>query len=188
MNTSKYFSQYFESVGQKLNSIDPTQLEQAASMVWAAHKAGKKVIIAGNGGSAAMASHFSVDLTKNAGQRCVNFNEADLITCFANDYGYAEWVVEALNAYADVGDVAILISSSGTSQNIVRGADRAKDLGLKTITLSGFSENNDLRNRGDINFWLDSTSYNIVEMTHHIWLVAIVDYLIQAHSRFIDDK
>ena len=41
---------------------------------------------------------------------------------------------------------------------------------------------------GDINYWLDSTSYNIVEMTHHIWLVAIVDYLIQAHSRFIDDK
>ena len=84
--------------------------------------------------------------------------------------------------------MVILISSSGTSQNIVRGADRAKDLGLKTITLSGFSENNDLRNRGDINFWLDSTSYNIVEMTHHIWLVAIVDYLIQAHSRFIDEQ
>jgi D-sedoheptulose 7-phosphate isomerase len=49
---------------------------------------GKKILIVGNGGSAAIASHFSVDLTKNAGIRCINFNEADLITCFSNDYGY----------------------------------------------------------------------------------------------------
>ena len=51
-------------------------------------KSKKKAIIAGNGGSAAIASHFSVDLTKNAKVRCMNFNEMDLITCFANDFGY----------------------------------------------------------------------------------------------------
>ena len=59
MNTSKYFSKYFETVGQKLNSIDSAQLEQAASMVWAAHKACKKIIVVGNGGSASMASPVS---------------------------------------------------------------------------------------------------------------------------------
>ena len=59
-------------------------------------KKGKKILIFGNGGSAAMASHFSVDLTKNAKIRCVNFNESDLITCFANDYGYKEWVRKAV--------------------------------------------------------------------------------------------
>ena len=69
---------------------------------------GSKVLIAGNGGSAAMASHVSVDLTKQAGIRTVNFNEADLITC-ANDYGY-ERVKKALEFYGDEGDVAILIS------------------------------------------------------------------------------
>ena len=103
MNTSKYFSKYFETVGQKLNSIDSAQLEKAASMVWTAHQSGKKIIVVGNGGSAAMASHVTVDFTKAAGMRAINFNEADLITCFANDYGYEHWVAKALEAYADSG-------------------------------------------------------------------------------------
>ena len=51
-------------------------------------KNNNKVMIFGNGGSAAIASHVSVDLTKNANIRCTNYNEADLITCFSNDYGY----------------------------------------------------------------------------------------------------
>ena len=53
-----------------------------------ARKNNAKIMIFGNGGSAAIASHVSVDLTKNANVRSVNFNEADLITCFSNDYGY----------------------------------------------------------------------------------------------------
>ena len=101
MKTSDYFSQYFETISQCIESIDSYQLEQAAAMVWAAHQSGKKIILVGNGGSAAMASHVAVDFTKAAGIRAINFNEADLITCFANDYGYEHWVAEALNAYAD---------------------------------------------------------------------------------------
>ena len=182
MKKPHYFSKYFESVGQKLNSIDPTQLEQAASMVWAAHESGKKIILVGNGGSAAMASHVAVDFTKAAGIRAINFNEADLITCFANDYGYENWVVEALNAYADAGDLAILISSSGKSQNIINGAKKAKNMGLSVITVSGFLFDNPLRKLGDLNLWVDSTEYNIVEMTHHIWLVAIIDYIIDTKA------
>ena len=116
MKKSHYFSKYFESIGQKLNSIDSIQLEQVASMVWETHQSKKKIIIAGNGGSAAMASHLAVDFTKAAGIRAINFNEADLITCFANDYGYEHWLEKALEAYADPGDLAILISSSGKSQ------------------------------------------------------------------------
>jgi len=179
MNTSKYFSKYFKTVGQKLNSIDSAQLEKAASMVWAAHKAGKKVIVVGNGGSAAMASHVAVDFTKAAGIRAINFNEADLITCFANDYGYEYWVAKALEAYADLGDLAILISSSGKSLNIVKGAEKAKNIGVSVITVSGFLPGNPLRKLGDLNLWADSSDYNIVEMTHHVWLVAIVDFLIE---------
>ena len=141
--------------------------------------AGKKVILVGNGGSSAMASHVAVDFTKAAGIRAVNFNESDLITCFANDYGYENWVAEALEAYADPGDLAILISSSGKSQNILNGAEKAKKMGLYLITLSGFFPDNPLRKLGSLNLWVDSTEYNIVEMTHHVWLVAIIDYLIE---------
>ena len=56
------------------------------------HHNNKKVIISGNGGSAAIASHVAVDLTKQGGIRTINFNEPDLITCFANDYGYEHWL------------------------------------------------------------------------------------------------
>ena len=55
-----------------------------------------KIILAGNGGSASMASHGTVDFTKQAGIRTVNFNESELITCFANDYGYVNWLAKAI--------------------------------------------------------------------------------------------
>ena len=179
MKAFDYFPRYFETIFQRIKSIDSAELEQAAKMVSVAHQKGKKIVIVGNGGSAAMASHVTVDFTKAAGIRAINFNEADLITCFANDYGYEHWVAKALEAYSDSGDMAILISSSGKSQNILNGAKKAKNLGLSVITVSGFFPDNPLRKLGDLNLWVDSAEYNIVEMTHHVWLVAIIDYLIE---------
>ena len=155
------------------------QLKKAAAMIWTTHQSGNKIIVVGNGGSAAMASHVAVDFTKAAGMRAINFNEADLITCFTNDYGYENWVEEALEAYADSGDLAILISSSGKSQNIVNAAEKAKKMGISVITVSGFLSDNPLQKLGDLNLWVGSSEYNIVEMTHHVWLVAIIDYLIE---------
>ena len=179
MKASDYFSKYFETISKGLNSIDSALLEQAATIVLATHRSGKKIIVVGNGGSAAMASHVAVDFTKAAGMRAINFNEADLITCFANDYGYENWVAKALEAYADQGDLVILISSSGKSPNIINGAEKAKNMGGSLITVSGFSSDNPLKKLGDLNLWVDSSEYNIVEMTHHVWLVAIIDYLIE---------
>ena len=177
MSSQRYFPNYFETIAETINGIDPEALERAATMIRQAHDSGKKVILAGNGGSAAMASHVAVDLTKTAGIRAINFNEADLLTCFANDYGYEHWVARALEFYADPGDLAILISSSGASQNMLNGAEQASAMGLAVISLSGFSPDNPLRRLGDLNLWAASDSYNIVEMTHHVWLLAIVDYL-----------
>ena len=179
MKASDYFSKYFETIFQGLKSIDSAQLGQAVAMVWASHQTGKKIILVGNGGSAAMASHVAVDFTKAAGIRAINFNEADLITCFANDYGYERWVEKALEAYSDPGDLVILISSSGKSPNMLNGAQQAKAMDLSLVTVSGFSAANPLRKLGDLNLWVDSSEYNIVEMTHHVWLVAVIDYLIE---------
>jgi len=175
----KYFQEYFEKISNNLNCIEFQQLENAANLVWSTHQSNKKIIVVGNGGSAAMASHISVDFTKAAGIRAINFNEADLITCFANDYGYEHWVEKALEAYADQGDMVILISSSGNSMNMLHGAEKAKNIGMSVITVSGFLSDNPLRKLGDLNLWVGSTEYNIVEMTHHVWLVAIIDYLIE---------
>jgi D-sedoheptulose 7-phosphate isomerase len=177
-----FFRNYFDDIGVKIKEIDPAQLDKLATLFVDAGGAGRKVIFIGNGGSAALASHVSVDLTKVGGVRAHNFNEADLLTCFANDYGYDHWVEKALEFYSTPGDVAVLISSSGQSSNIVNGARAARALQLRPVTLSGFDADNPLRQLGDLNFWVNSRSYNVVEMTHQIWLLAVVDRIVAARK------
>jgi D-sedoheptulose 7-phosphate isomerase len=163
-------------------------LDQAARLITSTNERGGKIILAGNGGSAAIASHISVDLTNSAGIRAINFNEPDLITCFANDYGYEKWLGKAFEFYADKGDTVILISSSGRSKNIVNAALRAKELGLGVITLSGFDADNPLRQTGQINFWVDSHVYNVVEAVHNVWLSSIVDKIVDDAIRTFRGK
>ena len=139
----------------------------------------KKIIIVGNGGSAAIASHFSVDLTKNAKVRCVNFNESDLITCFSNDYGYENWVKEALRFYLDNQDLVILISSSGKSKNMINAAKFLKNKKNKLITFTGFSGKNRLNKYGLLNFIVNSNNYNYIENTHQYWLLTLVDLVVK---------
>ena len=174
----EFFDNYFKILRESMIAVDLDMLKQATELISSTSQNGGKTIIVGNGGSAATASHVSIDLTKNANIRAVNFNEADLITCFSNDYGYERWVEKALAFYGDAEDLVILISSSGSSKNIIRGAQKAKNMGLKLITFSGFDSDNPLRRLGDINFWVDSRAYNIIEMTHTVWLVSIVDRII----------
>lgn len=179
---TKFFLDYFQKISAVIKIVDFELLERSTKLISDAGKRGGKIIFVGNGGSAAMASHLSVDLTKAAHIRAINFNEADLLTCFANDYGYEHWVARALEAYADEGDMVVLISSSGRSPNIINGAVQARRMGLPVITLSGFAGDNPLRQLGDVNFWCDSEAYNVVEMTHHVWLLAIVDYIAQCKN------
>ncbi len=170
-----YFNRYQQSIFQSDISWDLIQLK---NLVTETQGAGKKVILAGNGGSAAIASHCAVDFTKNAGIRCINFNEADLITCFANDYGYEHWLHKALEFYADGGDLVILISSSGKSPNMIQAAKYGISKRLRVVTFTGFAEDNPLKALGQINFWVNSRAYNVIEMTHHIWLLAVCDLII----------
>ena len=76
----------------------------------------------------------------------------------------------------------VTLECGGKSPNIVNGAKQAKAMGLSLVTVSGFLSNNPLRKLGDLNLWVDSSEYNIVEMTHHVWLVAIIDYLIETKN------
>jgi D-sedoheptulose 7-phosphate isomerase len=139
-----------------------------------------KIIFLGNGGSAAIASHVSVDLTKNAKIRSINFNEADLITCLSNDYGHHYWMTEALRMYCDKDDIVVFISSSGKSRNIINAAKWCAKQNLKFITLSGNNSNNPLKrnNKKGINFWINSKAYNHIELAHLFILLCIVDLII----------
>ena len=154
-----------------------SQLVAAADLIRGIGESDGKVIVVGNGGSAAIASHLTVDLTKAAGIRAVNFSDPALLTCFANDYGFDHWVEKALGFHADQGDLLILVSSSGESANILNGAKRAVAMGLSILTLSGFANDNRLRSLGGINLWVNSRTYNIVENVHQIWMLSSVDYL-----------
>jgi D-sedoheptulose 7-phosphate isomerase len=175
---SDYFDNYFKVIDEKSRAIDYKELVSASELADKANKDGGKIIIVGNGGSAAIASHVTIDFTKAAGMRAICFNESSLLTCFANDYGYENWVAKALEFYADKNDMVFLISSSGTSKNITNGARQAKEMGLSTVTLSGLSSENELRTLGDVNLWIDSTQYNVVEIVHQTWILSIIDYLI----------
>ena len=136
-----------------------------------------KILIFGNGGSAAISSHVSVDLTKNANIRTVNFNESDLITCFSNDYGYDRWVEKSIDFYADRKDVVILISSSGKSMNMINACKAAKRKKIKVISLTGHSQNNPLSKLSNISLWINSKAYNFIENIHQIWLLSICDLI-----------
>lgn len=137
-----------------------------------------KLMIFGNGGSSAIASHVSVDLTKNAKIRSVNFNEADLITCFSNDYGYERWIEKAIDFYADKKDLIILISSSGKSMNMLNACNAAHKKKIKVISFTGHNRNNPLSKICDLNLWVNSKAYNFIENTHQIWLLTICDLII----------
>ena len=180
--TNQFFQKYFQSINQGLQLASESQFHEFANRIESISSSQRKLIVVGNGGSSAIASHVSVDFTKTVGIRAINFNEADLLTCFANDYGFEKVFEKALEFYADKGDLLILISSSGSSPNIIRAAEYANKMKIQLVTFSGFKSTNPLRQLGDINFWVDSSSYNVVEMTHHIWLLAIVDYLIQKNK------
>ena len=171
---NKYFKQYIDHLAQSENVFQ--KLNQIKKILINVKKNKSKILIFGNGGSAAIASHFSVDLTKNTKIRCANFNEADLLTCFSNDYGYEKWVAKAIEFYADSRDVVIFISSSGKSKNMLNGVLSAKKKKIsKIITFTGGARNNPLSKKGHINLWVNSKVYNYIENIHQFWLLSICD-------------
>jgi len=177
MNYQNYFKNYNKSIYDLLNKIDSSDIEQSINLIRSCIEQKGKIYITGNGGSASIASHVSVDFAKVARISSATFNNSNLITCFANDYGYENWVQKAMFFYADKGDLLICISSSGQSKNIINGAKFAKKIGCKVVTLTGFDKMNKVRRIGHINLWLNSKNYNLIEMTHHTWLLSIVDFL-----------
>ena len=181
MKDKIFLNSYFQNITSLSipNETTLNQLVECKNILLSSQKKRNKILIFGNGGSAAIASHFSVDITKNCGLRCINFNESDLITCFSNDYGYENWMKEAVNFYGDKGDVIILISSSGQSKNLINAAAKAKKKKFSNIiTLTGFKKNNPLSKKGNINIWINSMSYNFVENITQIWLLSIVDLIV----------
>lgn len=153
-------------------------LEAAIQIVSAQTRMGRKVIFIGNGGSAAIASHQAVDYWKNGGMRAIAFNDSSLLTCISNDYGYQHVFEKPIEMFAEDGDVLLAISSSGRSENILRGCKAGQAKGCRLITFSGFGPENALRALGLVNFYVPSHSYGYVEIAHLALSHCIVDTII----------
>ena len=144
---------------------------------------GKKLMFIGNGASAAIASQMSTDYWKNGGIRAVAFNDSSLLTCISNDYGYKHVFEKPIEMFADKGDILVAISSSGQSENILRGVQAARTFQCKVVTFSGFKNDNPLRSMGDYNFYVASPSYGPVEIIHLSICHCICDAIIQEKSK-----
>ena len=133
--------------------------------------------LVGNGGSAAVASHSVTDFLHVARLRATTLHDSSSITCMANDYGYDNAFARILSTLAQPGDALIAISSSGKSLNICNAAAKVRELGGSIVTLSGFAPDNPLRTLGNLNIWLDSRDYGMVEIGHQFVLHNVVDRL-----------
>ena len=119
-----------------------------------------------------------MDLTNNSNLRCLSYNDAAIITCYVNDFKFENWVSRAITKYGKKNDVLILISSSGTSKNMINGIKAAKRKKLNKIIIStGFEKKNYLSKNSDINFWINLKKYNIIENSHQFYLLMIVDLM-----------
>ena len=182
----KSLASYFSQIEATNASLQRLRFEDAAEEAFQSilklKTNGGKVIFIGNGGSAAIASHQAVDFWKNGGVRAIAFNDASLLTCISNDYGYKHVFEKPMEMFADPSDVLIAISSSGKSENILKAVEAAKSKGCSVITLSGFGANNPLRQQGHLNFYVPSDAYGFVEISHLIICHFIADRLCAEHQ------
>ena len=184
---------YFKNLSRILNEIETTgvkgrvvpissALKNSVDMIKKSAAKGNKVIFIGNGGSASIASHMAVDFWKNSRIKAVSFNDSAQLTCLSNDFGYKHVFEKPIEMFAEPGDVLIAISSSGKSENILRGAKAARRKRCRIITMSGFKKDNPLRKIGDLNYYIPSDSYGFVEIAHGAICHLFADYTYKKYN------
>lgn len=175
---------YLAILNHELNHLQcDVRQEKLAYAAWLERVAmllagtGNLIYFIGNGGSAGIAMHMTTDFLKNGGLRTHSMHDPTTLTCLGNDYGYEHVFDKQLEIVANQGDVLVAISSSGNSLNIVNAVRAAKEKACTVITLSGFREDNAIRQMGDYNLYVPSMEYGIVESIHNAVLQQMVDIL-----------
>jgi D-sedoheptulose 7-phosphate isomerase len=160
---------------EKLNELPQDLLNQLLDLV----RDSSQVILIGNGGSNAIASHIAVDYLKFLGKKSIALTDASLITAYMNDYGVEYSYRKYLESMTDDKTLVILISSSGNSKNIYYAAEYCKYLHRNFVILTGFDKDNLVRktfkNDAKIDYWVDSNSYGVIECVHQIFLHSIIN-------------
>jgi D-sedoheptulose 7-phosphate isomerase len=137
---------YLLAVQDVLAHLDHEVVDRMIDVIWRGYKEGRTLFVFGNGGSAALASHFACDIGKGTiagrAKRLKTIALTDnvaLITAWANDKAYQEIFSEQLESLAEKGDIALAISGSGNSPNVIRGLEAGRRLGVQTLVLTGFA-------------------------------------------------
>jgi D-sedoheptulose 7-phosphate isomerase len=156
---------------------------QWVAITHAIQSGGRNIYLIGNGASAAMASHFAADACKNGGLRAQAFNDGALLTCTGNDLAFDQIFSSPLGRFARAGDMLISISSSGGSANILRALERAREMKMAIVTVSGKSADNPSRAAGDLNFYMPAARYGWVESGHHVLLHYWLDQYLDTHAQ-----
>jgi D-sedoheptulose 7-phosphate isomerase len=155
-----------------LARVDHAVVDRMVEVIWRGYEQGRTLFMFGNGGSAALASHFGCDIGKGtiAGKRkrlktvALTDNVA-LITAWANDKAYDAIFAEQLESLAERGDIALAISGSGNSPNVIRGLEAARRLGAETLVLTGF-EGGRAKTLADLCLVVPSDSMQLIEDAH----------------------
>lgn len=161
-----------------LLTVNPSALEDAAGMLLDTKRKGRAVFICGNGGSAGLANHAACDLSI-AGLRAISLSASvEAVTATGNDHGYENVFGIQLGRLARDGDVLMAISSSGKSPNIIAALNVAENLGLRTITLTGFPGSS-AHEKADAPIHIEALpgDYGVVETAHQAILHALADYV-----------
>ena len=190
--TSVAAKDYLLSVQAVLARLDHAIVDRMVEVVWRGYEEGRTLFLFGNGGSAALASHFACDIGKGtiAGKRkrlktvALTDNVA-LITAWANDKAYDAIFAEQLENLAEKGDIALAISGSGNSPNVIRGLETARRIGAETLLLTGF-EGGRAKPLSDLCLAVPSDSMQLIEDAHlcatHAIFLAIRQRMMQANG------
>ena len=172
-NFIKKYKSNFVSILKKIEKKDILNLCNQISDV---KKRKSKIMIFGNGAGASIASHFANDLTNTSGIRAMSYDNTAQITCLSNDYLFQNWIKKIIEYYANKNDLVILLSASGKSKNMINAAKFCKKKQINHFSITGFKKQNKLNLHSINKIWINSLSYNYVEMSQLFVLLSIVDF------------
>lgn len=159
------------------------KIEEISQIIINALKNNKKIMIAGNGGSASDAQHFAGEivgrfLLERKGMAAIALNtDTSVITCIANDYSFDDIFSRQIESIGQEGDIFIGISTSGNSQNIIKGIEMCKNNNIKTITFLG-KDGGKLKNISDTYLLLPYKSTARVQ-EHHIMAIHLICEIVE---------
>lgn len=182
-NVVEFSRNYLDYLKIVLDSINTNEIEEFVKCILEARSHGSMIFFAGNGGSAATASHFANDIS--IGTNCykkpfralsLSDNQA-IITAIGNDFGYEEIFLRQLMTLGKSGDVLVVISASGNSPNLVRAVDYSNRVGIKTVSITAF-DGGKLKELSDISIHVKTApkEYGPAEDAH-----MVLDHLIGAY-------